>query len=414
MKRCFLSSSMPTSKASHTKKKLKKPFRISFAMFLTAAVLAGSAIPAAAENTESATATAAGLDETVTVTLTMQDGTITDVDAATDKENSEVGEAAIGKIPGEIVEANSVKVDAVTGATITSNAIIAAATDAYLQIIGEDLNLDAWAKGNGYLKAEDFQMEAGTDAVTSATVSGQGGINFGDIELPDDLKKELILDYLHGAEGNYREMYQIATSYNNTPTVGTVEYVLDPEDMTLFGSSETNTAKLNNMLVNPQVDLYWVRQIREGDICSEDVPVLPSYFMSYGVEITGTFKAIHWAELSDEEQPVYLSKARNYFETLGAQYAQLTAMEEDAFYEYLCNSPMNFYQIVPERYVITSPWFLNVYDTGYARQFVSEELQTKLADAAAEQYPEAEGLTVLDPQTFTATGLKTQQILTIP
>ena len=133
--------------------------------------------------------------------------------------------------------------------------------------------------------------------------------------------------------------------------------------------------------------------------------------MSYGVQFTGTYKAIHFAELSEEEIPVYVAKAHYYFETLDTT-AQLAAMDDDALYAYLCASPMNFYQIVPSRIVVTPPWFLNVYDTGYARQFVSEEMQAKLAAAAAEVYPDAQGLTVLDFATFSATGLKTQQVLT--
>jgi hypothetical protein len=202
-----------------------------------------------------------------------------------------------------------------------------------------------------------------------------------------------------------------STCINNVPTIGSVEYVLDPEDMTLFGSSETNTAKLNNMNLNPAVDLYWTRQIRAGDVCSEQAPVLPSYFMSYGVQITGTYKPIRFAELSEEEKPIYVAKAHYYFETLDTT-AQLAAMDNDALYEYLCNSNMNFYQIIPSRIVVTSPWFLNVYDTGYARQFVDEGLQAELLAAVQEKYPEAQALTTLDFATFSATGLKTQQTLT--
>ena len=302
-------------------------------------------------------------------------------------------------------------VDGVSGATATSNAVLSAATQAYLEALGVDVDLEAWARGQGYLKAEDYGMVSGVDAVTSATESGVGGINFGDVDLSDELKKELILDYLKGAEGNYREMYQIATSFNNIPTIGSVEYVLDASDMTLFGSSETNTAKLNNMMQNPNVDLYWTRQIRAGDVCSAEAPVLPSYFMSYGVEITGTYKPIVFSELSEDEIPVYVAKAHYYFETLDTT-AQLAAMDDDALYEYLCASAMNFYQIVPSRIVVTSPWFLNVYDSGYARQFVDEDLQAELLEAVQEEYPEATSLTTLDFATFTATGLKTQQTLT--
>ena len=359
----------------------------------------------------SATATAQGLEETVTVTVTMKDGVLTEVKAETDKEEVTVGRMALQVIPEDMVKKNSVKVDGVAGATSTSNAVIAAATSAYLQILGVDVNLSAWAKGNGFVKAKDFNMETGVDAVASATVSGVGGLNFGDIELSDEVKKELLLEYLQGAEGNYREMYQIATSYNNVPTIGSVEFVLDPEDMTLMGSSEANTGKLNNMLKNPNVDLYWTRQIRKGDICSETMPMLPTYFMSYGVQITGTFKPIDWKSLNEEDKAKYLAKARGYFKTMGPQYASFLEMEEDAFYGFLCNSASTYYVIEPTKYVMTSPWFLNVYDSGYARQFVSEEMTAKLAAIVAEKYPEAKSLTTMDFATRVASGLKTQQTL---
>ena len=384
-----------------------KHLKLSLAFLLAAALVMSFGTAAFAEE---GSASAEGLDETVTVTVTVDDGKITGVEAVTDKEEETVGRQALTEIPAAMLEANSVNVDGISGATATSNAVLSAAAEAYLKALGVDVDLSVWAAGQGYVKGEDYRMVPAVDAVTSATESGQGGINFGDVDLSDDLKKELILDYLKGAEGNYREMYQIATSFNNTPTIGSVEYVLDPEDMTLFGSSETNTAKLNNMMLNPQVDLYWTRQIRAGDVCSEAAPVLPSYFMSYGVEITGTYVPIVFSELSEDEIPVYVAKAHYYFETLDTT-AQLAAMDDDALYEYLCASPMNFYQIVPSRIVVTSPWFLNVYDSGYARQFVDEDLQAALLAAVQEAYPEAESLTTLDFATFTATGLKTQQTL---
>ena len=383
--------------------------RKSIALLLALLIALSCATVAFADEAVTATATAQGLEETVTVTLTAENGVITSAEASTDKEEVTVGKQALEQIPKAIVAQNSVKVDGVSGATATSNAVLAAAADAWLQITGVEVDMDAWAKGNGYVKAEDYMMQVGVDAVTSATVSGVGGINFGDVDLPDELKKDLILEYLKGAENNYREMYQIATAYNNVPTIGSVEYVLDPADMSLFGSSETNTAKLNNMDVNPQVDLYWTRQIREGDLCSEAMPILPTYFMSYGVEYTGTYRRIVFSELSEEEIPVFVEKARVYFATLSntARYAE---MSDEELYDYLCGSPMNFYQIVPSRIVVTSPWFLNVFDSGYARQFLSEDLQARLLAAVQEQYPDAVSLTTMGQAG--ATGLKTQQTLT--
>ena len=381
-----------------------KQLKLALVFVLTAVMLLGCGTVAFAEGA-TGTAQAPGLDETVTVTITVEDGVITAAEAVTDKAEETVGRQALTDLPAAMVESNSVAVDGVSGATATSNAVLAAAAQAYLQALGLDVDLDAWAQAAGYRKGD-----APVDVVTSATESGVGGINFGDVELPDDMKKELILEYLKGAEGNYREMYQIATSVNNIPTIGSVEYVLDPADLTLFGSSETNTAKLNNMNLNPNVDLYWTRQIRAGDVCSEALPALPSYFMSYGVQITGTYKPIRFAELSEEEIPVYVAKAHYYFETLDTT-AQLAAMDDEALYAYLCQSPMNFYQIIPSRIVVTSPWFLNVYDTGYARQFVDEEIQARLLEIVRGDYPEAEALTTLDYATFSATGLKTQQVL---
>ena len=381
-----------------------KQLKLALVFVLAAAMLLGCGTVAFAEGV-TGTAQAPGLDETVTVSITVEDGVITAAEASTDKAEETVGRQALTDMPAAMVEQNSILVDGVSGATATSSAVLAAAAQAYLQAFGLDVDLGALAEAAGFRKGD-----APVDVVTSATESGVGGINFGDVELPDDMKKELILEYLKGAEGNYREMYQIATSVNNIPTIGSVEYVLDPADLTLFGSSETNTAKLNNMNLNPNVDLYWTRQIRAGDICSEALPVLPSYFMSYGVQITGTYKAIHFAELSEEEVPVYVAKAHYYFETLDTT-AQLAAMDDDALYAYLCQSPMNFYQIIPSRIVVTSPWFLNVYDTGYARQFVDEEMQARLLEIVRGDYPEAEALTTLDFATFSATGLKTQQVL---
>ena len=168
-----------------------KNMKIAMALLLSLLMILSCASVAFADGQDSvsATAEAQGLDETVTVTVTVSDNIITDVTAETDKAETTVGAQAIEKLPAAMVENNSVRVDAISGATATSNAVLAAAADAYLQILGADVDLDAWAKGNGYLKAEDYQMEAGVDAITSATVSGVGGINFGDVDLSDELKR---------------------------------------------------------------------------------------------------------------------------------------------------------------------------------------------------------------------------------
>ena len=72
------------------------------------------------------TATVQGFGGPVTVTATIEDGKITAVTADGPNETPDRGGVACATIPVRIVEANSVAVDGVSGATMTSNAIFAA------------------------------------------------------------------------------------------------------------------------------------------------------------------------------------------------------------------------------------------------------------------------------------------------
>ena len=94
---------------------------------------------------QSATVTVQGIGETVTVTLTMDDGKIVAVEASTDNtEADERGVACLKLIADAMVEKNSVNVDAVSGATGTSNAIIAGATQAWLKLQAEAASGEDW------------------------------------------------------------------------------------------------------------------------------------------------------------------------------------------------------------------------------------------------------------------------------
>jgi len=79
------------------------------------------------------TASAQGFGGEVTVTLTIENGVLTAVDATGDKETSGVGSRAIEIMPETMVAENSVDVDAVSGATHTSDAILEAAVAALAQ-----------------------------------------------------------------------------------------------------------------------------------------------------------------------------------------------------------------------------------------------------------------------------------------
>jgi fumarate reductase flavoprotein subunit len=85
--------------------------------------------------TGTATATAAGFGGDVTVTITMANGFITDVVAKGDAESSTVGGPALLRLPNSIKKYNTAKVDSISGATITSMAVSAAAQEAIDKIV---------------------------------------------------------------------------------------------------------------------------------------------------------------------------------------------------------------------------------------------------------------------------------------
>ena len=68
----------------------------------------------------------------VEVTLTIENGKLTSATAKGDKETPEIGGKALEVLPAQMIEANSVNVDAMSGATTTSNAIIEAANKALI------------------------------------------------------------------------------------------------------------------------------------------------------------------------------------------------------------------------------------------------------------------------------------------
>ncbi len=75
-----------------------------------------------------------GMGGELTVKVTVVDGTIKAVEVVSHKETDGIGTMAIETLPAQIVEKNSTEVDTVSGATITSNAIIEAVNDALSKV----------------------------------------------------------------------------------------------------------------------------------------------------------------------------------------------------------------------------------------------------------------------------------------
>jgi cytochrome c553 len=96
----------------------------------------------------------------------------------------------------------------------------------------------------------------GVDAYTSATMSLKKSSRG---RQPREEIQQAIVETLKGA-GDYREMYAIATSFNDEPLATCAEFILDPETLTLYASSEKQTEKLFHVAANPRVSLVYVRQ----------------------------------------------------------------------------------------------------------------------------------------------------------
>lgn len=101
--------------------------------------LCAFALPASAQSS-AATGIAAGFGGEVSVTLTVDQGTIETVVITGENETPAVGGAALLKLQEAIMQSNSIDVDSVTGATITSNAVKIAAKSALDTINGIQIN----------------------------------------------------------------------------------------------------------------------------------------------------------------------------------------------------------------------------------------------------------------------------------
>lgn len=117
-----------------------------------------------------ASGTAQGMDGPVSVELALSQDKIYSVTVTDANETPEIGTKAIDALPGEIVSANSLDVDAVSGATITSNAIKEAAAQAITEA-GFDPTAFGYAGGEDATEAET--EAAGEEAVT-ADAAGEG------------------------------------------------------------------------------------------------------------------------------------------------------------------------------------------------------------------------------------------------
>ncbi len=137
------------------------------------------------------------------------------------------------------------------------------------------------------MKCVDCHKWDGIDAYTSATMSlvkSEKG------RLPKSEIKRAILETLKG-RGNYREMYVLATAFNNKPLATCMEYTLDPKSFIFYASSEKQGEKLFHLAVNSDVSIVYVKFRNDLDYFKDPI----------GVQIVGKAEQLKLGDSGFEE-----------------------------------------------------------------------------------------------------------------
>jgi fumarate reductase flavoprotein subunit len=111
--------------------------------------------------------TAAGMQGPVTVSITVKDSKITAIEFLKNPETANIVKVAVERIPAQIIEFQSLSADAVSGATLTSYAILNAVTNAAK---AAGLDVDALKKNKVVVTPKDPQTWS-----TDVLVMGGGG-----------------------------------------------------------------------------------------------------------------------------------------------------------------------------------------------------------------------------------------------
>ncbi|MEK3793878.1 FAD-dependent oxidoreductase [Paenibacillus sp. FSL R7-0204] len=141
------------------------------------------------------TGSADGKNGAVQVEVTFSEHAIDTVKVVNFKETEGVSDASVTKIPKAIVDNQSLKIDAVSGATVTSDAILAAVADCVTQA-----GVDPLVLNNDVKKVESTEVE---DLTTDVVVIGGGAAGMSASLRADELGLKTILlekmTYIGGA-----------------------------------------------------------------------------------------------------------------------------------------------------------------------------------------------------------------------
>lgn len=222
-----------------------------FKMFAMAGVLAASMVPAgsafAAAGTYEGTGTGKGGEIKASVTLD-DDGKITDIQVEAAGETQGLGDIAIDQLVSEILDKQSIAVDGVSGATLSSNGLLEAVTAA---LTAAGVNLDDYKNEVAEEKAEDTNID------TEIVVIGAGGAGMAAAAAASDAgAKVVVLEKMSAIGGNTRVgegTYNVADEalLEKTGTKTTPDMEKEVEDAIAV---ETDDEKYKSLLEDTAAD----------------------------------------------------------------------------------------------------------------------------------------------------------------
>ena len=172
---------------------MKKRIFILLSVISIAVIIISSHMESSGVKTGTGVADGYGGKDAITVTVSLKDGKIESVNASGPKETQGIGSVAIERMPGEMVKANSINVDGVSGATVSSTGILKAAE---LAITAAGLNPNDF-KSSSAVKAEDKTYDA------DIVIVGAGGAGMvAAITAADDGKKVILIEKQAMTGGN--------------------------------------------------------------------------------------------------------------------------------------------------------------------------------------------------------------------
>ncbi len=158
---------------------MKKTLKSFMAVFLSVALMTGCSKASGEEKT--ARGTGKGIHGDVVVEVTATDSKIISVTVVEQNETKGIGSVAVDELPGKMVDANSIEVDAISSATVTSDAIKEGVREA-IQNMGYDVSVfetkaaaTAVEKTDETLDYDVVVVGAGGAGLTAASKIAQDG-----------------------------------------------------------------------------------------------------------------------------------------------------------------------------------------------------------------------------------------------